>query len=322
MTQPYYKPSGKFAGVYFLYYVLFTFICVPILSAIYIYLIHYIPFIYLNVLIAIGCGVALGYMMLFAAKNGKARNPAVVLLLSILALLIMKYIQWCIYIPLIYDNVYEVFYPGLTLGERFVESAYLFVRPGLVYELAAEINEFGAWSFGDNDVNGVMLLVVWTVEFLIMAVCALVIPRLVAKKPFSEEQGNWYTEMDRVIEVDLPPNFDDIKRSMENGDFTGFMQLAKSAKTNYGQFIRLRFHRPPQPSALEPHYLCIEKVVLGQKNNKTGAPLVKYIAIGGHLVNELTSTHAAQNPVYSQPPGAPPGAPGAPGAPPPPRQYG
>ena len=289
MNQLYYKPSGKIAGIYFLYFALFTFICVPILSAAYIYLIHYIPFIYLNLLIAIGCGLALGYMMMIAAKKGKARNPAAILLFSVIAVIIMKYIQWCMYIPLIYDNVYEVFFPGLTIGERFVWSFYLFIEPGTVFELAKEINEFGAWGIGETEVAGVMLLIVWIVEFLIMAVPTLVVARFVTKVPFSEATGEWYVDMGRKIAMDIPPDFDTIKNRMENGDFTGLVQLARSGRTNYGQFLELKFSQPQQPSQSEPYYLSIERIVLGAKNKRSAKPLVRYMAVGAYVLNEITA---------------------------------
>jgi len=50
----YYKPSGKFSPIAFVYLLLVCAIIIPILGAIYAYATWYIPIIYVNFLITFG----------------------------------------------------------------------------------------------------------------------------------------------------------------------------------------------------------------------------------------------------------------------------
>ena len=71
----YYKPSGKFSPISFVYFILVCTVALPILATIYAYLIWYIPIIYLNFLVTFGFGFAIaitvGYLVV---RLGKVRS--------------------------------------------------------------------------------------------------------------------------------------------------------------------------------------------------------------------------------------------------------
>ena len=297
MKEAYYKPSGKLTANFFLYFVLFTIIGAPILSVVYIYLIHYIPFIYLNFMIAILCGMALGALVLFAAKLGKARNPLAVLVCTLIAAIFMKYIQWCVYVPLTLDNVfglYEAYGIDMTLWGRFEETYYYLSSPGEVYDWVVRINEVGAWGIGSGAaVKGGMLLFVWIAEFALMAATSVVISRRQARFPYSEESDGWYTKINKKIDMDMPFDFAAMRNSMESGDFTDFVRNATAGKANNDQYLMLKFYEPPRQLPQEPYYLDITAFTTAKRGKKSMNMLVQYLAIDAQTANRITSGTAS-----------------------------
>ena len=299
MRESYYKPSGRINASFFLYLILFIIVGVPILSTAYIYLIHYIPFVYLNVFIAFGCGAALGWLLYLAAKLGKARNPVVVLFCSLIAAIIMKYVQWCIYIPMVLDDVFDVYRwygMDITLWGRFEDSFHLLWRPGEVFEWARSINEEGVWGFVNrssgsqgvtNLVTGAMLLAIWIGEFLIMAITTVSISRIRPGFPFSETADDWYVKMNEKIELPVPDYFDNIKTNMENGYFIDLIQLAATGKGVDSKFIDISFFQPPEQASVEPYYMDIKKTTVKSRNKRKSVYLVKRIAIDAQSVNRI-----------------------------------
>ena len=300
--------------MFFVFFVIFMVIGIPIISTAYIYLIHYIPFIYLNFLIAIGCGCLLGYLIRLAAKLGKARSPSVVLVCTLVAVIVMKYVQWCIYIPMVLDNVYglyDMYGVDITLWGRFVDSFDLFTRPGEVFDWAKSINEVGVWGISSSSstaassvVTGAMLLIVWILEFLIMAFGSIIVSRLQPLSPFSEESNGWYVEMGKKIETAIPGDFNAMRVSMENGNFSGLIQLSKAGKTDPVNFLRITFYQPPKPSSSEPYYLNIRLTNVVKKNKKKAQTktqvLVMRLAIDKQSLDEIMTPAA---PVYHGDPG-------------------
>ena len=296
MKDSYYKPSGRIEPIYYLYYLILVIIGIPLLGTAYIYLAHYVPFIYANVFVAVGCGVALGNAIGFIAKAGKARNPIVVLVCALAAMCVLKYVQWCIYIPLVFTDVYGIW--DITFGERFVESFSFFIQPSMAYEAATFINRYGSWSVdvvGSNSANavsGVPLLVVWIGEFVAMAAAAVTGVWRWPRLPFSEEANGWYTKKDRSIEADIADDFGAMKSSMESGNFTELVQHAKAGKTDGANFMRIAFFQPPQDSYAEPYYLTIVQHTTGKRNKNRAKTLVEYLAIDARTVSEMAAQAA------------------------------
>jgi len=282
----YYRPSGKFSASFFLYVLLIVVVAIPIVSVVYIYLSYYLPIVYLNILVTIGCGTVMGILMGFAAGLGKVRSPVLVLISTIAVMCIAKYVQWTVYIPLIFSTSYQVL--GITLGERFLTSFYLLAEPGTVIELAGVINAVGAWSVGKGGttVSGVSLLAVWIMEFVAMTGAACMASKEKPKFPFCEETKAWYDKIPNKVETGIPDNFEGMKADIENGRYAELVQFAKTAKKNETHLLSLLFYKPP--SSEQPYYLQINQVRLSGGKKKEGKILLKYIAVDGESVREIT----------------------------------
>lgn len=299
MKESYYKPSGRFTAKFFLYFLLFAVISIPILSAAYIYLIYYIPFVYLNAVITVVCGSVLGFIINQATRMGKARNPLLVLVCTVAAVIVMKYVQWCIYIPLVFDDAYGLCGEGLSIGERFTASLDLFTAPSEVYTAASFINEVGVWGIsragtnGLDTVNGIVLLVVWIVEFALMTCMAVTIARQQYALPFSEASDAWYTELNGKVELNIPDNMDSFRYNMENGRFDELIRLVHEGRTDATQFLSLTIYEPPKSTAYEPCFISVERTIVRKKDKKKTKTLLKHLAIDTQSVGILLGRTSA-----------------------------
>jgi len=310
METAYYKPSGKISPKFFLYFLLFMVVSIPILSVAYIYINHYIPFIYLNFFITVGCGLAVGVLAGFAAKRGKARNPKIVYLCVFIAMVVMKYVQWAVYIPLIFSEVYGIWH--LSFGERLVESFYLLFEPDFVLYSAQFINEFGVWGLEFSPVvRGVPLLIVWIGEFVLMTGAAIFMSSSMITAPFSEEMEGWYTELPEKIEIDIPQNFEYLKQDMENGNFTQLIESVRAQRIDPVNFLRITVFQPPEGALSEPFFLNVEQVTntiiphkkKSKEQTKTKTEkLITHIAVDRQSMMELVAPVERTPPPEPQPP--------------------
>ena len=305
MQAMFYKPSGKISPLFIVLYIVFLLIAIPILSVIYIYAIYYIPFIYLNFFIAIGCGAALGLTIMLAVKWGKVRNRLLVVLSTILAVILMKYVQWAVYIPLVYSDAY------LMLQADFVEllliSVGLLIDPSSLLAFAMDINEYGVWAIGSSSapVTGGLLLAVWIGEFLIMLACALVAATATGSTPFSEQANAWYKESKDELAATAPENPDTFKAGIEAGNFSELIHLVQNGVIDTSYYLGVSIFDPPPSSTTEPYYLTVTGIAVGvDRNGKANykrKPLITNIAADYGTVAALRQPPVQQQPEFAQP---------------------
>ena len=291
METFFYQPSGKVSAKFWVYFGVFMLLSIPVLGAIYIYLIYYIPIVILSLFITGACGVALGYVAGYAGKLGKLRNPMVLYICTFMAMVLLKYVQWVIYIPLIFSDAYGAW--SLSFTERFVESWYLFFDPTLVFAAARFINEVGVWSVVDGvATSGIPLLVVWIGEFLIMAALALVFAGLMINMPFSEKAGAWYVKKPQVIEFDLPQDLAALVAAIKNGDFNQLLESIQS-RTNTAEFLYLDVFQPPDNDFAEPYFMTLRHFIVTQSKGKKKKyqakenVLIELISVDGQTIQKL-----------------------------------
>lgn len=92
----YYKPSGNFSPISIGYLAALALTAFPILGLIYAYAIWYIPFIYINFIIAAGFGFGIGLLInTFVIGKGKVRNVMLSILFGLLGGFISLYCFFC-----------------------------------------------------------------------------------------------------------------------------------------------------------------------------------------------------------------------------------
>lgn len=250
----YYKPSGKFSPISFIYFILTALIVLPILALVYTYLVWYIPFVYINLFITIGFGFTIGFAISFLAiKFGKVRNSTIALTLGLIGGLIALYFSWAIWVDLVINagENYGNSRIGITASStRFSQLFRLVLNPKILMEIIAEINSIGTWGIGSSTVSGVFLTIIWVIEALIIIVITTVMSYTAAKIPFCELDNKWFdvnndlpafsyienpTEMINLLERLNPNSFEHLAiiKDIENNSHSIFSLYTSSHRDSY-----------------------------------------------------------------------------------------
>ncbi|EGD34663.1 hypothetical protein [Capnocytophaga sp. oral taxon 338] len=217
----YYKPSGKFSPLAFLYFVLACVIVFPILSAIYAYATWYIPLIYINVLITIGFGFGICFIVSYLIINlGKVRSYGLAILLAILSGLVAYYLQWVVWSDLAINGTesYGNKQIGIVVSNvQFEQLLYLLSHPSALLDLIKLINENGTWGIKGNTISGGFLTAIWVAEFAIIMFFSVLSAKR-ARLPFDEQIQEWFKEENLPI-FSFIENEADFKKKVEQGDW-------------------------------------------------------------------------------------------------------
>lgn len=238
MEERLYRPSGKTSPMFFLLYVLVVPVAAVLLSFAYIYLVYYIPFVYLNLFIAIGCGILCGTLVPVAW--GKMRNKSIAVISGLIAALLMKYLMWLVYIPLVYSKAYQTF--DYDFLDCLNLSASLFFDPRGVFAFIREINGYGVWSIRRLEVRGVLLYIVWLAELFVLAGSCIITTVNRSQQPYSEDTGKWFQAGAKKIETDLPARSDRFKDQLLAGDSTELQTLLSRPMTHSDNCLRLSYY--------------------------------------------------------------------------------
>ena len=214
----YYKPSGKFSPISFVYLLLVCVIAMPILATIYAYLIWYIPFVYINFLITAGLGFAIGIAVWqIVIKLGKVRNYGLAILLALIAALAAYYFQWVVWTNLV-----------LISSDEESQLLRLLSNPSYLSQLIGFINESGTWSFKGAVVSGTFLTIIWIIELLIIIGVAIFIAIPHSKHPFNETLDEWFKEeeLPAFTYIDNPNSF---KQAAEQGNWEALAETLQLA---------------------------------------------------------------------------------------------
>ncbi|MEM6719978.1 MAG: hypothetical protein AAF611_11705 [Bacteroidota bacterium] len=184
MHTPYYKPSGKFNPISFLYLIIAVFIAVPILEFVYAYAILYIPIVYVNILCVAGIAFGLGFVANFVVGMGKVRNKPFAFFIGLIVGLAGLYCSWLVWL------LYHV------MDQSFAFSSFMVLveNPAMCWEALWEINALGTWSVGrtsSSNISGTMLTVVWGIEAAAMILTPLFFAYSKSREPFIENDDVW-----------------------------------------------------------------------------------------------------------------------------------
>lgn len=282
----YYTPSGKMSPVAIGYFLLSVCIILPLLGLIYSYAIWYIPIIYVNVLLAIGFGFAIGFVISFLVVNmGKVRSVSKALMFGILGALVAYYFHWVVWGDLLYNasggNDYFTF-SNINISE-VIGLAF---RPGAIFELVGAVNEMGTWGFGDSPVSGTMLTVVWVIEFLIIMVVATFVSIGFAGTPFCEVENQWFKER-ALAPFNAISDGPSLIAMLEAGDETLINYISKKSEDQLNHSIFTVYNSDHDES-----YMSIVNKVAKVDDGKVSysdQPVVTHIKVTDDLVARMES---------------------------------
>jgi hypothetical protein len=146
---------------------------------------YYIPYVYLNFLLAAAFGGGTGWVVGCCAKEGKIRNVAAVGTLAVVAVLAGIYAEWG-------STVYAM-YPMTEIGQLWAKAGISTFHPLAIVHLMHGLFVEGSWGMtANNNVTGWPLVGLWVFEAgLIICTCVAAAVAQIADHPFCEACQQW-----------------------------------------------------------------------------------------------------------------------------------
>lgn len=174
MQNTHYRHSGKapFGGI------LLTFIggliAGVVLGGVYGLLIYWIPFIYINVFVTIGFGIALAVAVGTLGQLGKVRNNTAVTVVALFVSIVAYYAHWVVWTEAIADT-------------------YI-LAPSELWQMLSTIAVLGPWSVFGWTPTGWAMWSIWGLEAAMIVGIGTVSAHGVIAVPFCESTNQWTTE--------------------------------------------------------------------------------------------------------------------------------
>jgi hypothetical protein len=285
----YYKPSNKMPIGGVLLFLLGGVLTSAVLAFVYIYAIWYIPFVYINFFLCLGFGLVLGGVLMLLAKAGKLRSPVGVGLLALLVGLMAVYLEWSVYLTLLFNS--ETTGTGRDADTSTSFNSALFAdvlaHPGAMWEAIGKINETGTWSLKGATPSGVFLGVIWVIELVIILGGAYLLARSQADEPFSEVANEWADEETLPHPIGFAHDAAQTRTALETGQYHSL--TSHIAQSEIDPFARLKLHRAPNDPNCQ--YLTLENVTTkvddkGKATQSTDT-VVQHLAISPAAYEEL-----------------------------------
>ena len=217
-----------------------------VLGIVYSFSFYYIPYVYLNFLLAIGFGVGVGGAVGWAAREGKIRNTGVTVSVAVLATLAGIYAEWG-------STIYAMA-PLTEIGNVWKEVGLASFLPHNIIGLMLQLFEEGSWGLTAGQmVNGWTLFGLWWIEAgVIIGFAGTTAYAQIAKRPFCEPCGEWITgESPHLYTGD---GSEQVWLQIQHGEFDA---LADTSQATGGEptYVRLTLHACETCS--ESNYLTI-----------------------------------------------------------------
>jgi len=260
-----------------------------VLAFVYIYAVWYIPFVYINFFLCLGFGLGLGAALAALVRLGKLRSPGAVGALALLLGLVAVYLEWGVYLTLIFNSETTGAGAGADTTTSFSLSLFLDIitHPGAMWLAMQKINETGTWSLKGSTPSGVFLAVIWVVEAVIILGGTWLVAKAQATEPFSEASGEWATEETLAHPLTFAQDVATTRAALESGQFHHL--TPHTAAEAEAPFARLKLHSAPNDHNCR--YLTLENVTTTVdkkgKASQSTATVVQHLAISPAHFQEL-----------------------------------
>ena len=206
-----YKHSGRVPVAGLLWSLMLGGATAAVLGVVYAYATNYIPLVYINFLLTIAFGAAIGGAVGAGARMGRVRNLPVAVAAGVLMGLVGLYVAWA-------------FDPMARFGFSPVFD------PLALYAYMQVFYENGFWGMsGDNTVSGIFLGLVWAAEAGAILFIAGKIPAgVLADKPFCETCIEWGTTEGAVQRLSVTPKQQDSLNRLLTGDLEALAQFDRT----------------------------------------------------------------------------------------------
>ena len=266
----YYKESGAISASAIASTLALGLVAAALLGFIYGIVTYFIPFIYLNAILAFFFGLGLGLALAMVARWTKIRNRAAFIAISTVVGLGGVYFAWVAWIYAI------------------TEFEMLLWNPLEILEIQQLIMMTGAWEIFGQTMQGMPLMLVWLIEAVLIAGNTVrTAVQGMGRTPFCESCERWTEET--ILRDGLFPvyNADDLRRELEQEQLTELDRLAASQPSG-NSFTRLELAKCA--TCINASYLTVSKVTLERKDDdieETVTILIDNLKISNGFQQEL-----------------------------------
>lgn len=239
----YYKSSGKFSPVAFVYAGLAAVTAIPLVSFLYALSNIEVPYFVIKLALPVLFGVLVGAVINFATiVFGKTRNGWIAFLVAS-ALSVWAYFLHWVFFFVYADTKQHLPFNFHSLlsseGDSFLQQTlFLIKHPMLVFELIQKYVPIGLWTFLEINFSGGLLVFTLILEFIIFFASATWLGTLNYQKPFDELENRWFKE--KSFNINKYFIFDDrLVEKLEAQDYRGILGLRDNGWTTkgYSEFI-------------------------------------------------------------------------------------
>jgi hypothetical protein len=221
----YYRRSRKAPIMGLLLMGLVGLIGIPILAAIYAFLMNVIPFLILRIVLVLGYPIMCSVIISSAAKTGKMRNLTLIVCAGIFFGLFAEYTSWIIWIAIV---------------SKEINLLWNFFFPMDTFHLISIIAELGAWSFRNITPTGWVLYLFWFLEaVIVVGGTAYLTYKVNADTPFCEESDAWAEKKSDIgifAPIENPVKF---KKELEQMGYSTLNQFAPAQTGNMFTIVQL-----------------------------------------------------------------------------------
>jgi hypothetical protein len=286
---PYYQPSNKMPLAGIISLLAGGLVAALLLALVYIYAVWYIPFVYINFFLCLGFGLVLGAALALLVRAGKLRNPGAVGALAVLVGLVAVYLEWGVYLTLLFNSESTGTGADADTSTSFSLSLFadIIAHPGAMWLAMQKINETGSWSLKGSTPSGVFLAVIWVIEAVIILGGTYLMAKAQATEPFSETSNEWATEETLPHPLTFAQDVATTRTALESGQFHHL--APHTAAEVEAPFARLKLHSAPNDPNCR--YLTLENVTTTidkkGKASQSTATVVQHLAVSPTHFQEL-----------------------------------
>jgi hypothetical protein len=271
-----------------------------VLGIAYTFSFYYIPYVYLNFLLAMGFGMGVGWTTGWAAREGKIRNTGVTIALAVVASLVGIYAEWG-------STIYALAPPD-EIADYWNEFGLSSFLPHVIVGLMIQLYQEGSWGLAAGAmVNGWPLLALWLIEAgVIVGLAATTAFAQIANKPFCEACNEWITG--ETPHFYVGDGSEPVWTEVQNGNFDPLADTSQSTGCE-PTFVRIKLHVCETCTA--SNYLTItrcENTVDNKGNPKLEEKdIITNLAVNETQVELIRTAHLIA-PMAGMPPLGPPTA--------------
>lgn len=262
--------------------VLVSLACAIILGFLYAVLVYFIPFPYVTFFMAIGLAMAIGFCSRLTLRFFKITGKKNHILLLIVMVFFTYYFHWVAYLILFFEE------GGLSI------TGYIYSLPWMLFPDFSFFNAInllataGAWSMFGIIFSGIALVIVWILEFAIIAAIAIKTGLNSNVIPFSYKFNKWYPKFTLTDQFEHVASIKYIESQIKDTNVLDFIN-----KLDQGQgfaFSRIHIYFNKQE---HDQYLTFEKVnVESRGEGKTNVtPMVQHLRISTIEAESILQKH-------------------------------